>query len=36
MSCRLKDCRRLATRYDKPATTFLGNINLAAAMMWWL
>ena len=36
MSCRLKDCRRLATRYDKPATNFLGNINLAAAMMWWL
>ena len=36
MSCRLKDCRRLATRYDKPATNFLGNINLAAAFMWWL
>ena len=33
--CRLKDCRRLATRYDKSATNFLGNINFAAAMMWW-
>ena len=36
MFCRLKDCRRLATRYDKPATSFLGNIHLAAAIMWWL
>ena len=36
MFCRLKDCRRLATRYDKLATNFLGNIHLAAAIMWWL
>ena len=36
MFCRLKDYRCLATRYDKPATNFLGNINLAAAIMWWL
>jgi transposase len=33
---RLKDCRRLATRYDKLAANFLGNIYLAAAIMWWL
>ncbi len=36
MFCRLKDCRRLATRYDKLAANFLGNIHLAAAVMWWL
>ena len=35
MFCRLKYCRRLATRYDKLATNFLGNIHLAAAIMWW-
>lgn len=33
---RLKDCRRLATRYDKLAINFLGNIHLAAAITWWL
>ena len=36
MFCRVKDCRRIATRYDKLATHFLGNIHLAAAIMWWL
>ena len=44
MFCRLKDWRRLATRYDKAllseveglAANFLGNIHLAAAIMWWL
>ena len=36
MFCRFKDCRHLATRYDKPATSFLGNIHLAAAILWWL
>jgi len=36
MFCRLKDCRRIATRYDKLAANFLGNIHLAAAVMWWL
>ena len=36
MFCRLKDCRRLATRYDRLATNFLGGIYLAAAIMWWL
>lgn len=36
MFCRLKDCCHLATRYDKLAANFLGNIHLAAAIMWWL
>ena len=36
MFCRLKDCRRLATRYDRLAANFLGSIHLAAAIMWWL
>ena len=34
--CRMKDFRRVATRYDKLAANFLGNIHLAAAIMWWL
>ncbi|WP_210264229.1 IS5 family transposase [Bradyrhizobium denitrificans] len=33
---RLKDYRRIATRYDKLATNFLGAIYLAAAVTWWL
>jgi hypothetical protein len=36
MFCRLKDCRRLATRNDRLAANFLGSIYLAAAIMWWL
>jgi len=36
MFCRLKDCRRLATRYDKLADNFLGIIHLPAAIMWRL
>jgi transposase len=36
MFCRLKDCRRFATRYDKLAANFLGNIHLTATIMWWL
>ena len=35
MFCRLKDWRRIATRYDKLATTFLSGIFLAAALIWW-
>lgn len=35
MFCRVKDCRRLATRYDRNAN-FLGAIHLAATVMWWL
>ena len=35
MFCRLKDCRRLATRYDRLAANFLGSIHLAPAIMRW-
>lgn len=35
MFCRLKDFRRIATRYDKRADTFLSAIYLAAAITWW-
>jgi transposase len=33
--CRLKDFRRIATRYDKLARNFLAAICLAAALVWW-
>ncbi len=33
---RLKDFRRVATRYDKLATNFLAAIHLAAAVCYWL
>ena len=36
MFCRLKDFRRLATRYDKLATNFLAAICLAATISYWL
>ena len=32
--CRLKDWRRIATRYDKTAISFLGFLHLAAARIW--
>ena len=35
MFCRLKDFRRIATRYDKRADTFLSAIHLVAAITWW-
>ncbi|WP_247497351.1 IS5 family transposase [Bradyrhizobium sp. 149] len=35
MFCRLKDFRRIATRYDKRADIFLSAILLAAAISWW-
>lgn len=35
MFCRLKDWRRVATRYDKLAITFLSAVCLAAALTWW-
>jgi transposase len=31
---RLKQCRAIATRYDKRAVTFLAAIHLAAAVIW--
>jgi transposase len=34
--CRLKDFRRIATRYDKLARNFLASIYLAAAIVWWI
>ena len=36
MFCRLKDYRRIATRYDKLSANFLSAIYLAAAVTWWL
>jgi putative transposase len=36
MFCRLKDFRRIATRYDKRADTFLSAVLIAAALVWWL
>jgi putative transposase len=34
--CRLKDFRRIATRYDRLAATFLAAVCLAATIMYWL
>ncbi|WP_443019217.1 hypothetical protein [Sphingomonas sp.] len=36
MFCCPKDCRRLATRYDRTAAIFLGSFHLAASVMWFL
>jgi putative transposase len=36
MFCRLKDFRRIATRYDKRADNFLSAVLLAAALTWWI
>jgi transposase len=33
---RLKDFRRIATRYDKLATNFLAAVHLVAAVCYWL
>jgi len=33
---RLKDCRRIATRYDRLATKFLAAVCLAATVSYWL
>lgn len=33
---RLKDWRRVATRYDRCAKTFLSTVALAATVMFWL
>jgi transposase len=35
MFCRLKDSRRLATRYDRTAAIFLGSMHLAASILWF-
>lgn len=36
MFCRLKDWRRLATRFDRNIKNFMGAVALAAAVIWWL
>ena len=36
MFCRLKDFRRVATRYDRNATNFLATVCIAAAVCYWL
>ena len=36
MFCRLKDFRRIATRYDKLAANFAAAVFLAAIVTWWL
>ena len=33
---RLKDWRRIATRYDRCATTFLSAVALAPTVIFWL
>ena len=35
MFCRLKDFRRIATRYDKLAVNFAAAVALAAIVIWW-
>jgi putative transposase len=34
--CRIKDFRRIATRYDKLAPNFLAAVCLVAAIVWWI
>ena len=36
MWCRLKDFRRIATRYDKLARNYLSSVILAATCAYWL
>lgn len=36
MFCRLKDFRRIATRYDRNAANFLAAVRIAAAICYWL
>ena len=33
--CRLKDWRRIATRYDKLAANFSSAVAIAAIILWW-
>lgn len=33
--CRLKDFRRIFTRYDRLARNFLASVCIAAAIVWW-
>jgi transposase len=34
--CRLKDFRRIATRYDKLARKFFSSVCLVAALVYWM
>ena len=34
--CRLKDWRRIATRYDKLAVNFASAVAIAAIILWWV
>jgi transposase len=34
--CRLKDYRRIATRYDRLARNYLASVCLIAAIIWWI
>ena len=36
MFCRLKDFRRVATRYDRLAVNFLAAVHIAAVIAYWL
>jgi transposase len=36
MFCRLKESRRIATRYDRNAETFLAAVCIAATISYWL
>lgn len=36
MFCRLKDWRRISTRFDRKIQNFMGAVALAAAVIWWL
>ena len=36
MFCRLKDFRRIATRYDRLETNFLAAVCIAATVSYWL
>lgn len=36
MFCRLKDWRRIATRYDKLAVNYTAAVLIAAIITWWL
>lgn len=36
MFCRLKDWRRIHTRFDRNIKNFMAAVALAAAIIWWL
>ena len=36
MFCRIKDWRRVATRFDRNVKNFMATIAIAATVIWWL